>query len=1115
MQLVADLHIHSHYSRATSKDLTFEHLWKWAQIKGVNVVGTGDIAHPGWYQEMQRKLAPAEPGLFRLTDEAAATVAGDVPDACRGTVRFLLAGEISNIYKRHGKTRKVHNVIFAPDFDAVGRIQARLERIGNIRSDGRPILGLDSRDLLEIILEVDERCYLIPAHIWTPWFAMLGSMSGFDSVEECFGDLTPHIFALETGLSSDPPMNWRVSNLDRYTLVSNSDAHSPQKLAREATCFDCDLSYDAIFAALKSGDPATFRGTVEFFPEEGKYHVDGHRKCGICWHPATTLAHGGICPVCGKEVTVGVMHRVEMLADRPEHERPPRTHPYASLVPLPEVLGELHGVGAGSKRVQQEYFRLLARLGPELAILRDLPLAEIAAASGATLAQGIDRMRRSAVDAQPGYDGEYGVIRVFSGAAAEAETPQIALFAPEPATVAERPPAYTPLSSQPDAATVPVQQESLFAAPEAVAATPAPAGDLLAGLNDDQRAAVFCTDAPLVIVAGPGTGKTRTLTVRIAHLVRTLGAAPASVLAITFTNKAAGEMRARLAALLGDDDAGRITVATFHAFGARLLRTHAAAAGLAPDFVILDDEGRRDLLGLAAPELDGAAVDAALAAIATAKNQLAPPDADYAQIFERYNAALRQADAVDFDDLIGLAVHLLENDPQVAAGVHARYRWISVDEYQDVNHAQVRLLKLLAAGGANLCVIGDPDQAIYGFRGADPRYFLAFTDEYPGAQRVRLSRNYRSHQGILDAAMQVIAHNPRRDEMPLLAQFAAAVKLDVRPTPTDKAEAETIVHQIEQMVGGTSYFSLDTGRADGLPAAPRGFGDFAVLYRLGAQTRALIEAFDRSGIPYQAVGQEPLWAGKAARGVLAWLWLLHAPRSTVHLAQGLAAAGVAAAEQVAVRAHALSATTMGDLGDALAGAAAEQPAGRRSRLEKVAGFWRTLATTRDRATVGELLDQTCAFLAVEEPLRARLAGRAIPFGSRLADFLEMTVLESEADAYDPRADRVTLMTLHAAKGLEFPVVFMAGCEESLLPYVREGEAPDIEEERRLFYVGMTRAREKLILAHARTRFLFGRRMENEPSRFVGEIEAALVELRRHEMPAPPSTPAAEQLGLFG
>src|SRR5690606_8209610 len=280
------------------------------------------------------------------------------------------------------------NVIFAPDLDAVGRIQARLERIGNIRSDGRPILGLDSRDLLEIILEVDERCYLIPAHIWTPWFAMLGSMSGFDTVEECFGDLTPHIFALETGLSSDPPMNWRVSNLDRYTLVSNSDAHSPQKLAREATCFDCDLSYDAIFAALRSGDPATFRGTIEFFPEEGRYHVDGHRKCGICWHPATTLAHGGICPVCGKEVTVGVMHRVEMLADRPEHERPPRTHPYTSLVPLPEVLGELQGVGAGSKRVQQEYFRLLARLGPELAILRDLPLAEIAAVGGTTLAQG-------------------------------------------------------------------------------------------------------------------------------------------------------------------------------------------------------------------------------------------------------------------------------------------------------------------------------------------------------------------------------------------------------------------------------------------------------------------------------------------------------------------------------------------------------------------------------------------------------------------------------------------------------------------------------------------------------------------------------------------------------
>ncbi|MBK8049974.1 MAG: hypothetical protein IPK16_24440 [Anaerolineales bacterium] len=445
MKLVADLHIHSHFSRATSKDLTFEHLHKWAQIKGVQVVATGDIAHPGWLQEMHAKLEAAEDGLFRLKEELASAIREQTPAACRTPVRFLLGGEISNIYKRGGKTRKIHNIVFAPSLDAVERLQTRLERIGNIRADGRPILGLDSRDLLEIVLEVDDRCHLIPAHIWTPWFAMLGSMSGFDSVEECFADLTPHIFALETGLSSDPPMNWRVSNLDRYTLVSNSDAHSPQKLAREATLFDTELAYDALFAALRTGDPERFLGTVEFFPEEGKYHLDGHRKCGVCWEPTTTLAHNGICPQCGKVVTVGVMHRVEVLADRAPGEKPARTHPYYSLVPLPEVLSEVHGVGASSRAVDQEYYKLLHRLGSELYILRHAPLQEIAAAGGMRLAEGIGRMRAGQVDMAPGYDGEYGVVHVLGGS-----TPQIDLFAgliPSPRTVAP-PNRYRKSSSQ-------------------------------------------------------------------------------------------------------------------------------------------------------------------------------------------------------------------------------------------------------------------------------------------------------------------------------------------------------------------------------------------------------------------------------------------------------------------------------------------------------------------------------------------------------------------------------------------------------------------------------------------------------------------------------------------
>ena len=329
----------------------------------------------------------------------------------------MLGGEISNIYKRGDRTRKVHNIVFAPTFEAVERLQARLERIGNIRSDGRPILGLDSRDLLEIVLDTDPACHLIPAHIWTPWFSLLGSKSGFDSVAECFADLTPHIFAVETGLSSDPPMNWRVSALDRYTLVSNSDAHSPEKLAREATLFDTELSYPAIFDVLRTSDPATYLGTVEFFPEEGKYHFDGHRACGIVSDPPTTRAvHNGLCPVCGKPVTIGVMHRVEALADRPIGGR-------CADAPLPQPYPAAGGAGRGlrrrwsSKQVQAEYFELLGRLGSELAILRDVPLEEIAAVGGARLAEGIGHMRRSEVIAQAGDDGEYGVIRVFGGGA--------------------------------------------------------------------------------------------------------------------------------------------------------------------------------------------------------------------------------------------------------------------------------------------------------------------------------------------------------------------------------------------------------------------------------------------------------------------------------------------------------------------------------------------------------------------------------------------------------------------------------------------------------------------------------------------------------------------------
>ncbi len=414
MKFIADLHVHSKYSRATARNLDLENMYIAAQLKGITVVGTGDFTHPGWFSEIREKLIPAEEGLYKLRKEIAGECDKNVPPSCRGKVRFVLVSEISNIYKKNDKTRKNHNLVFVPNLNIAAKFNAKLDKIGNIRSDGRPILGLDAKNLFEILLETSDQAFLIPAHIWTPWFSVLGSKSGFDSIEECFEDLTPHIFAAETGLSSDPPMNWRVTSLDNLTLVSNSDAHSPQKLGREANIFDTALSYSAIRNALKTGDPKQFLGTFEFYPEEGKYHLDGHRKCNVCLWPEKTIKNKGICPVCGKPLTIGVLSRVEELADRPDKEKPEKTHPYYSIVPLIDILSEILQVGPKSKKVQRNYNAALTELGSEFAILYDLKPEAIEMAGIPLLGEAIRRMRNKTIEISPGYDGEFGRVKIFS-----------------------------------------------------------------------------------------------------------------------------------------------------------------------------------------------------------------------------------------------------------------------------------------------------------------------------------------------------------------------------------------------------------------------------------------------------------------------------------------------------------------------------------------------------------------------------------------------------------------------------------------------------------------------------------------------------------------------------
>lgn len=408
MKMIADLHIHSRFSMATSKEGTPENLDFWARKKGISLIGTGDFTHPVWREELKERLVSEGNGLYRLRDEYVKEESRKFPG--EGT-RFVVSGEISSIYKKNGKTRKIHNVILLPSLEAADAMAQRLEKIGNIHSDGRPILGLDSHDLLEMMLDVCPEGILIPAHIWTPHFSVLGAKSGFDSVEECFEELAPYIHALETGLSSDPAMNWRISKLDRYQLVSNSDAHSPSKLGREANLLDIDCSYEGLYRAIQTGEG--LEGTVEFFPEEGKYHFDGHRKCGVSLSPVEAERLGGICPVCGKKLTMGVDHRVEQLADRAEGFVKKDGKKYESLVPLPEVISACMGYSTASKKVQGCFEQLIQTLGTEFDILRNVPSEDIKSCAGERIAEGIENVRTGNVKRIPGYDGEYGKIELF------------------------------------------------------------------------------------------------------------------------------------------------------------------------------------------------------------------------------------------------------------------------------------------------------------------------------------------------------------------------------------------------------------------------------------------------------------------------------------------------------------------------------------------------------------------------------------------------------------------------------------------------------------------------------------------------------------------------------
>ena len=1123
MKYIADLHVHSKYSMATAKNLDLEHMYIAAQLKGITVVATGDVTHPAWIEEIKEKLVPAEAGFFKLKKEIADLCDMHVPLPCRGNVRFILTSEISSIYKKNDRTRKNHNLVFLPDLAAADMFNARLDSIGNIKSDGRPILGIDSRNLLEILLESSDDAFMIPAHIWTPWFSMLGSKSGFDSIEECFDDLSAHIFAVETGLSSDPAMNRRVKNLDHVTLVSNSDAHSPMKLGREANIFDTELNYFALKSALKTGDTKKFLGTFEFFPEEGKYHMDGHRKCGVCFNPEQSITSGCMCPVCDKPLTLGVMHRVKALADRKKGEKPFRSHPFYSMVPLVEIISEIVRVGPNSKKVIQIYNHMLSELGSEFSILHELSIDQLNAFNLPLLGEAICRVRSSRIHLIPGFDGEYGKIKIFTDQERNDLLGQKTMFNLPAHQAKDKTYPLKENKSDSKVKNYHLKQDVNKPINTAGPQKHPDKKETLTLLNQKQKDAVQHEDAPLLIVAGPGTGKTRTLTHKIAYLSINKKIRPEHMLAVTFTVKAAQEMEERLLSLLGNT-AYLALCTTFHSLCFRMLNTQKKGK----DFSVIDDMDKKYFVHAAMKQVDSADIKKTMtpkelmAAIALVKQRfLTPFDREqiagvvsqkqisyFLPIYEAYQRLLAIQDLLDHDDLITGVVRLFDTDQAFLKSCRETYTHVFVDEYQDINDGQYKIIRALCPEGKNLCVIGDPDQSIYGFRGSNAAYFKRFSEDYPNAAVIRLGKNYRSTQTILDASFQVLKKD--NCDTRLYSDIAGHQSIGIMETATEKAEAVAIGKQIEQLVGGTGFHSIDFNKID--PHTPPhhadlSFSDVAVLYRTHEQADMIADVLHAAGIPCRISSKKKLFANKKVIDLMS-LFRIVETAGTYGDFERIAKDCFSGIGQKTLDLFLTwGYTNAFTLNEALfhvqrfpiKGMSRVQQLKLDTIVKKLLMMKKSTTAMTVENKLQFIMDHSDTAVFTETDSQTKDALRLIknyarPFFHNSRTFLTQMALTSDADMYDHKSENVVLMTLHAAKGLEFPVVFITGCEEGLIPYRRFKENPaasDLEEEKRLFYVGMTRAKQRLFLSFAAKRRIFGKQTMQHMSPFLLDIENSL------------------------
>lgn len=971
---------------ATSRALNVDHLALWAKRKGIHVLGTGDFTHPKWREELARDLyLDEESGLYRRRQvKKEAGIFVDAPEPY-----FCLQAEISSIYKKNGKTRKVHNLVYVPDLETADKLASKLAVIGNINSDGRPILGLDSHDLLELVLESSPCSVLIPAHIWTPWFSLFGSKSGFDRLEDCYEDLSSHIFALETGLSSDPAMNRHLSALDGYALISNSDAHSGPNLGREANLFSGSPSYDSIFRALRSAakredhNDVKFLGTCEFYPEEGKYHLDGHRACGVVLEPWETVKCGNLCPVCGKPLTIGVLHRVMELADRLEPAQLPNEPESRMLVPLPETLSQILGQKPTSRKVQERYERCLQELGSEMDILCQLPEAEIRAYWD-VLGEAVSRLRAGKVNVNAGFDGQYGVINIFSPE--EQKELHKGKFHSLPGINEEK------------------RASRLVQAREKrqmARITPTQEDKAPSLLSKSQQVAVNAGPAPVFVIAGPGAGKTRCLVNRILLLAENTAAD--KILALTFTRRAAEEMLARLEPFFQSQKL-RPFCDTLHALAWKILNEKYS-------LLLLNEADAESLFLTANPYLPQKEASELWKRINLCREKcqdLSPElQTAYANYVERKKAdpAIR---LVDFSDLLEL---LSQED------LRGKWQHILVDEMQDLSPLQIRLIESLCPlDGKGFFGIGDPDQSIYSFRGACGNILTSLQALWDKLEIHVLEESWRSPQKILDMARSSLGSHALCPALKALSRKQPDLRL--LKSEDDRGEASAIAKKIASLLGPTAHSLLDLHRNEDALAA----SDIAILVRLKAQIPIISKSLAAQGIPFNAPSTEEFWHDQGCQTMINYARNIENPPSPELLVSSEEFAQIA----------------------------------KNKNFAALKSYWRK-------------------------------CGGWEQFFAGLAWLQEAELLSAKSQA-------VRILTIHAAKGLEFHTVFIPGLEDGLLPLNRsllkfsKLDAAAEDEEKRLLYVALTRASHALYLSYSGSRYLYGQKLELAPSPFIATLE---------------------------